>query len=59
MHNDEINAVILGRNFAKQMDAMFADDLAQTVQITAAQWSHRPLRQRLQEKMARVVEYWM
>ena len=28
LHNDEINAVVLGRGFATQMETMFADDVA-------------------------------
>ncbi len=43
LHNDEINAVILGRGFAAQMEAMFAADLTESEAITLDQWKHRSL----------------
>jgi len=59
LHNDEINAVILGRNFSRQMDAMFAKDLAESDTINLEQWEHRSLLLRLKEKAARLIEYWL
>ena len=38
LHNDEINAVILGRGFAAQMEAMFAQDLDESEAITLESW---------------------
>lgn len=54
LYNDEVNAVVLGRGFALQMDAMFEQDIAESVAITPAEWRRRPLRQRLQERLARI-----
>jgi len=59
LHNDEINAVVLGRDFARQMDAMFAKDLAESDAIDLDRWEHRPLLFRLKEWAARLVEYWL
>jgi cardiolipin synthase len=59
LHNDEINAVILGRGFAARMDAMFEDDLRQSDAIDARRWRHRPWLQRLQEQAARLGAYWL
>lgn len=59
LHNDEINAVVLGRGFAREMEAMFAADLAESDLITLEQWEKRPLRDRLKEQMARLVAYWL
>jgi cardiolipin synthase len=42
LHNDEVDAAILGREFAQQMEAMFARDIEKSDQITAEQWD-RPL----------------
>ena len=42
LHNDEINAVILGRDFAAQMEAMFADDLPESDAITLEQLEAPP-----------------
>lgn len=59
LHNDEINAVILGSDFANQMEAMFANDLAQSDQIELKQWQHRPITSRFKEWLARLPEYWL
>ena len=53
LDNDEINAVILGREFAQKMQAMFANDLAASEAILAERWERRPLKFRLKEWMAR------
>jgi cardiolipin synthase A/B len=54
LDNDEINAVILGRDFGGRMQAVFAGDLAASEPITLAQWSRRPLALRLKELTARL-----
>jgi cardiolipin synthase A/B len=59
LHNDEVNAVILGSEFARQMQAMFEQDLAASALITAEAWERRPLRFRLKEWAARVWQYWL
>ncbi|MGA8048988.1 MAG: cardiolipin synthase [Burkholderiales bacterium] len=59
LHNDEINATIIGRDFARQMDAMFARDLAESDAIDLDRWEHRPLLFRLKEWAARLAEYWL
>lgn len=59
LHNDELNAVILGRNFSRQMDAMFAKDLAESDAIDLDRWERRSLLLRLKEWAARFAEYWL
>jgi cardiolipin synthase A/B len=59
LHNDEINAVILGRGFATQMEAMFAEDLQESDAIALDQWQHRSWLLRAKERMARVGAYWL
>lgn len=59
LHNDEINAVILGSDFANQMEAMFANDLAQSDQIELKQWQRRPITSRFKEWLSRLPEYWL
>ena len=54
LDNDEINAVILGREFAAQMQRMFAQDLAASNAIELDRWEQRPLSFRFKEWMARV-----
>jgi cardiolipin synthase A/B len=59
LHNDEVNAVILGRDFTLQMDAMFAADLAASKRVTLEQWRRRPFMCRVQEFIARFSAYWL
>ena len=53
LHNDELNAVILGTEFAAQMDAIFEKDLANSAEITLAAWRDRPIQERFKELSAR------
>jgi cardiolipin synthase len=59
LHNYELNAVVLGPEFGKQMQAMFDKDLVASDAITLEQWRHRSLDLRLKEWFARVWEYWL
>jgi cardiolipin synthase len=56
LDNDEINAVILGREFGQKMNDMFAADLAASRGIDPERWERRPLSLRVKEWMARVWE---
>jgi cardiolipin synthase len=59
MDNDEVNAVILGRDFAQQMAAMFALDQAASLPIDPETWADRPVQFKLKEWLARVWERWL
>ncbi len=59
LHNDELNAAILGRDFAVQMNTMFAKDLAESDAIDLNRWKHRSLMLRLKEWLAQLAEYWL
>ena len=59
LHNDEINAAILDPDFSRQVDAMFAKDLAESDAIDPQRWKHRSLLLRMKEWAARLVEYWL
>jgi cardiolipin synthase len=59
MDNDEINAVILGRDFALQMAAMFATDLAASQAIDPQTWQARPVQFKLKEWLAQLLERWL
>lgn len=54
LDNDELNAVVIGREFGQRMQAMFTRDLEASEAIDAARWEARGLRLRLKEWMARV-----
>jgi cardiolipin synthase len=59
LHNEEVNAVILGQAFGAQMRAMFETDLAASSLITPEQWEQRSIGDRLKETLARMWEYWL
>lgn len=59
LHNEELNAVILGWDFGRQMETMFERDLRESVRIEREAWERRPLEVRMKEWMARVWEYWL
>ena len=59
LHNDELDATILGREFAGQMEAVFAADLEASEAIDLERWKARPFVFRLKEQAARLWEYWL
>ena len=54
LDNDEIDAVVLGQEFAQKMEAMFASDLQASQAIDLQGWQHRPLQFRIKEWMAQI-----
>jgi cardiolipin synthase len=59
LHNAEVNVVILGTDFAGEMNAMFERDLARSVRIDPERWARRPLLDRTAEWVAEIWEYWL
>jgi cardiolipin synthase len=59
LHNQELNAVVLGQEFGKQVGEMFEQDLAQSKAVLLAEWRRRPLQLRAKELYARAWEYWL
>ena len=59
LHNRELNAVVLGAEFGKQIQAMFEKDLAESDEVTLEAWQSRPLQMRAKEMFARFWEYWL
>jgi cardiolipin synthase len=59
LYNEELNAVILGWGFGREMEAMFDDDLRGSVQIEREAWARRPMDVRMKEWVGRMWEYWL
>ncbi len=59
LRNNEINAVILGVDFANQMEDLFQRDVAASKAITPKEWAERPLWVRLKELIARLASHWL
>jgi cardiolipin synthase A/B len=59
LRNYEVNAVILGTDFAGQLEALFSIDLQASNQIVVEEWKKRPFSERLREWFARLLRYWL
>jgi cardiolipin synthase len=59
LHNQEINAVVVGPDFGTQMQAMFDADIAVSDDITLEKWEHRSLADHVREIAARAWAYWL
>jgi cardiolipin synthase len=58
LSDDEVNAVVLSREFAEEMERTFASDLAQSDQIQWDKWKKRPLSQKIKEAAAHLFSRW-
>ena len=59
LHNQEVNAVVIGADFGAQVQKMFDHDLAASKTITLTDWKQRPLNVRVKEFFARLWAYWL
>jgi cardiolipin synthase len=59
LSNDEVNAVILGKEFAVEMERMFANDLENSRQIKWDEWEKRPLLPRFRDWFANLFGRWL
>lgn len=59
LHNQELDAVVLGYDFGSQMRDMFEMDLNGSHEITLDEWKRRPLLDRIKEMGARLWARWL
>jgi cardiolipin synthase len=59
LSDDEVNAVILNREFAVEMEKMFAADLAKSDQILWEKWKKRSVVERGREWFAHLFAHWL
>jgi cardiolipin synthase len=59
LHNDEVNAIVLGARFGQLMEAQFLKDEASAKPVRLDEWRKRPLRERALETLSRAVDYWL
>ncbi len=57
VHNDEINAVVLGPEFGALMEESFAYDLAQSREILPQEWGERPLLERAKQFFSSLLDF--
>jgi cardiolipin synthase len=58
-NNDEVNAVILSRDFATKMGDMFEEDLRESNQIHLEEWKKRPFTDRVKEWFINLFGHWL
>lgn len=59
LYNDELNAVVIGEEFALDMERMYNQDIENALQIDSTQWEASGSVMRLKEWHARIWEYWL
>ncbi len=59
LRNDEVNAVVLSRDFADEMESMFSNDLSESKEVSLKQWKKRSFQERLKETLARLLSHWL
>jgi cardiolipin synthase len=59
LHNKEVNVVVMGDAFGKEMESAFQEDLHGSNGIVLKEWKRRPLAQRFKDWFARLLSYWL
>jgi cardiolipin synthase len=59
LHNQELNAVVLGADFGAQMRRAFERDLAASEEIRLEQWRRRGIAARAKELLGKAWSYWL
>ena len=59
LRNDEVNTIILNREFAAGMEKMFEADIAESDMILWEEWKERPLWPRITEWFAHLLSSWL
>ncbi len=59
LYNDEINVMVLGRDFAQEMEQLFVTDLSAAMPIELAAWERRSFSDKFKEDFARMWALWL
>ncbi len=59
VRDNEINVVVIGTDFADQLEELFEEDIAHSNQITKEQRSKRPLIDRAKEFFCVLFSHWL
>jgi len=59
LFNDEVDAVVLGRETAAQLEAAFQDDIKNSREIDLKEWEERPFDERMTEFWSKIWSYWL
>jgi cardiolipin synthase len=59
LHNNEVNVVVIGEGFGREMTKLFAEDVSKAVPVQREAWARRGLTERAKEGVALLLEYWL
>lgn len=59
LHNNEVNAVVIGSEFARDMEALYRRDLDDTHELQLDSWRQRPLMDKFKEFGSSLFSYWL
>jgi cardiolipin synthase len=59
LHNNEVNAVIVGSDFGERMETLFERDLRDTRELKLKDWRKRPWLDRFKEFTSSLFSYWL
>jgi cardiolipin synthase A/B len=59
LNDDEVNAVVLSREFAAEMEKAFAKDLVESHQIKLEEWEERSVFSKMREGFAHMFAHWL
>ncbi|WP_129777845.1 cardiolipin synthase [Peristeroidobacter soli] len=59
LHNDEVNAIVIDRDFGQRMDEVFKRDERGSRPVTLERWQKRSLWQRMKEFGVKLFGYWI
>lgn len=59
IHNDEVNAIIISRDFGKRMEEIFERDVDASRELDLDTWQQRSLWQRFREFSSKLMWYWL
>ncbi len=59
LHNNEVNAVVVGTDFAAQMEQVFEKDIRNAKELSAKQWENRSAYEKLKEFTSSWFSYWL
>ncbi|SPQ00877.1 Phospholipase D/Transphosphatidylase [Candidatus Sulfobium mesophilum] len=59
LHNNEVNAIIIGSDFASEMETLFENDLKESKEVVIDEWRKRPLFPRIGEWFAHLFRHYL
>jgi cardiolipin synthase A/B len=59
LRNNEINVIVVGKDFADKMEDLFEQDVSASQEVTIEEWSHRSLIDRVKQMFSRLLSHWL